>query len=124
MKWSSGGSCKVPGSGLHLHPLEGVALPRPSVRQDVPRPPVDAVGHPAVAPAVETPVGVSRQAGVEPPAGAVVLAAVAGGVAVVVSVRRAEGPPVVIVAFAVAQSVARVAGVLPRRQAIPGRNGG
>lgn len=64
-------------------------------------------------------VQVGRQAGVKPPACAVVLATVAAGVAVVVSVGGAEGPAVVVVALAVAQSVARVAGVFPRCQPVP-----
>lgn len=120
---SSRVSDKVPGSCLHLHPLEGIAFSSSPICQDIPGPPVDAISHPAVAPTVITSVWVSRQAGIKPPACAVVLSAVPRGVAVVVSVRGAEGSPVVIVAFVVTQGVACVAGVFPRRQPIPGRNG-
>lgn len=98
----SGGLWKVPRSGLHLHPLEGVALSSATVGQDVPCAPVDAVSHAAVAALVVAAVKVGRQAGVEPPACAVVLATVATGVAVVVSVGGAEGSAVVIIALAVA----------------------
>lgn len=111
---SLGGSRKAPRSRLHLHPLEGVTLSGSSVRQDVPSPPVDAIGHAAVAPTVIPPVQVSRQTGVEPPACAVVLTAVPSCVAVMVSVRGAEGSAVVIVTFAVAQCVTCVTGVFPR----------
>lgn len=97
-----------------------MALPGAAVRQHVPRPPVDAVGQPAVAAAVVPSVQVRGQAGVEPPAGAVVLRAVARGVAVVVAVGRAEGAPVVVVSLAVGQRIARVARVLPRSKAISG----
>lgn len=110
---------KGPWSRLHLHPFEGVALSSATVGQDVPCPPVNAVRHAAVAPVVIPAVQVGRQAGVKPPACAVVLATVAAGVAVVVSVCGAEGSAVVVVALAVAQRVARVAGVFPRCQPVP-----
>lgn len=109
-----GCSNKVLGSRLHLHPLEGVAFSSSSVCQDVPRPPVDPVGHPAVAPTVIPSIQVSCQAGIEPPACTVVLTTVSTRVTVVVSVSRAEGSAVVVVTFAVAQCVACIARVLPR----------
>lgn len=68
---------------------------------------------------VITAVQVGRQAGVKPPTCAIVLATIAAGVAVVVSVGGAEGPAIVVVALAVAQSVSRVAGVFPRCQTVP-----
>lgn len=111
---SLGGSHKAPRSCLHLHPLEGVTLSSSSIRQDVPSPPVDAIGHAAVAPTVIPPIQVSCQTGVEPPACTVVLTAVPSCVAVMVSVSGAEGSAVVIVTFAVAQCVTCVTSVFPR----------
>lgn len=104
---------KVPGSCFHLHPLEGVAFSSPSICQDVPCPPVDAVGHPTVAPTVVPSVQVSCQAGIKPPACPIVMTTVSGCVAVVVSVGSAEGSAVVVVTFAVAQGISCITGVLP-----------
>lgn len=111
---SLGGPHKAPRPCLHLHPLEGVTLSSSSIRQDVPSPPVDTVGHATVAPPVIPSIQVSCQTGVEPPACTVVLTAVPSCVAVMVSVSGAEGSAVVIVTFAVAQCVTCITGVFPR----------
>lgn len=115
---------KVPGPRFHLHLLEGVAFSSASVRQDVPRAPVDAVGHAAVTAAVIPSIQIGCQTGVEPPAGAVVLTTVSCCVAVIVSVSGAEGSAVVVVPFAVAQGVPGITGVLPCCQTVPGWGGG
>lgn len=70
-----------------------------------PRPPEDPVPDPLVLPHIVSPVEVCSHAGIEPPSGAVVGPAVPGRVAVVVSVRGGEGPVVVVVTFAEAQSI-------------------
>lgn len=118
---SSLGSPKVFGSRLHLHPLEGVPLPSPSICQDVPCPPVDPVGQTRVTATVISPVQVGCQAGVEPPACAIVLTTASRGVAIVVSVSSAEQSAIVVVALAVAQRVASITRVLVGCQTIPGR---
>lgn len=118
-----GGFYKAPGSRLHLHPFEGVALPSSTVCQDVPCPPVDTVCHSTVASMVILSVQVSCQAGIKPPACTVVLTTVPSRVTVVVSVSGAEGSAVMIVTFAVAQCIACITGVFTRCQAIPERHG-
>lgn len=118
--WSLGCSYKVPGSCLHLHPLERVAFSGSSVCQDVPCPPVDTVGHPTVAPTVIPSIEVSCQACIKPPACTIVLTTVSSCITVVVSVCCAEGSAIMVITFAVAQCIACITRVLPRCQTIPG----
>lgn len=112
---------KVPGSCLHLHPLEGVAFSSSSICQDIPRPPVDTIGHPTVAPTVILPIQVSCQAGIKPPACTIVLTTISSCITVMISISRAEGTAIMVVTFAVAQSITCITRVLSCCQTIPGR---